>query len=277
MQHRTGLVALLAGELAAVVGLHAVGASDWASIPTSAASLVATTDLDLAMAAVRLVALALTWWCLVTTVLAVVVHARSATPIARARALRLVPAVLRTHVRRGVAGLVVGGVLLGQGAASAAPLPPGLDASSLTLPAPTDEAEALVDDLLPPGLVAAPTTVVVDAVPIGHDSWPAPSADTGAEADTDPVPPAMVAPPAATPMATTTTVDGSAGTHTVQPGDHLWSIARSQLVDAGAATDDATVAAHWRRLVAANLATLPGGDPDVVHPGHVLTLVEVAT
>jgi hypothetical protein len=58
---------------------------------------------------------------------------------------------------------------------------------------------------------------------------------------------------------------------TVARGDHLWAVARTTLADRGDSTADADVAAYWRRLIEENRDVL-GTDPDLIHPGVVLTL-----
>lgn len=60
----------------------------------------------------------------------------------------------------------------------------------------------------------------------------------------------------------------TAATVTVAPGDTLWAIAARHL-PAGA--DDAQIAAAWPAWYAANAAAI-GSDPDMVHPGQLLTV-----
>lgn len=57
----------------------------------------------------------------------------------------------------------------------------------------------------------------------------------------------------------------------VERGDHLWSIAAETLADRGEPTSDAAVADYWRQLIARNPGPV-GPDPDLIHPGAVLTL-----
>jgi len=58
---------------------------------------------------------------------------------------------------------------------------------------------------------------------------------------------------------------------TVQCGDHLWHIATETLRDRGRPTDPASVDGYWRRLIEANRHVV-GEDPDLVHPGEIITL-----
>ncbi len=60
-------------------------------------------------------------------------------------------------------------------------------------------------------------------------------------------------------------------TWTVCTGDHLWHIAAHVVATrCGHAPDEPTIQEYWKRLVAANSATVQ--DPDVVRPGQRLVL-----
>ncbi len=63
---------------------------------------------------------------------------------------------------------------------------------------------------------------------------------------------------------------GPGRSHTVQPGDTLWSIARRGL---GGGAGVADVAAYWPLVYQANAAVI-GPDPDLILPGQVLRLPE---
>lgn len=64
-------------------------------------------------------------------------------------------------------------------------------------------------------------------------------------------------------------------THTVQPGDHLWSISSTTLRDRmGRMPSDAETAAYWRTVIDHNRATLRSGDPDLIYPGETIALPE---
>lgn len=56
----------------------------------------------------------------------------------------------------------------------------------------------------------------------------------------------------------------------VQPGDHLWSLARARLEESARAPDATELDTYWREVVAANRDRL--GDPDLVHPGDTIIL-----
>jgi hypothetical protein len=57
-------------------------------------------------------------------------------------------------------------------------------------------------------------------------------------------------------------------THTVVPGDCLWSIAAARL---GRAPSVLAIDRGWRAIYAANLGVI-GDDPNLIHPGTVLTV-----
>ncbi len=61
---------------------------------------------------------------------------------------------------------------------------------------------------------------------------------------------------------------------TVTEGDHLWKIAMKTLRGQGYETEPAAVVDYWRHLIAANSEIL-NGNPDLIHPGTVLTLPPV--
>ncbi len=68
----------------------------------------------------------------------------------------------------------------------------------------------------------------------------------------------------------------SSEVHVVAPGDSLWSIAAARVVARGVAATPAAVAAEWPRWYRANAAVI-GDDPDLIHPGQVLTAPEEGT
>ena len=57
----------------------------------------------------------------------------------------------------------------------------------------------------------------------------------------------------------------------VAPGDHLWSIAEEILAEGGASPSESDVEHYWRRLIDANREAI-GLNPDLIHPGILLTL-----
>jgi hypothetical protein len=73
------------------------------------------------------------------------------------------------------------------------------------------------------------------------------------------------------------TVAASSDTYTVNPGDSLWAIAVRQVEqEIGDDQSVATVTSYWRDVVDANRATLRSGDPNLIYPGEIVILPEVA-
>jgi hypothetical protein len=106
-------------------------------------------------------------------------------------------------------------------------------------------------------------------LPVLHDLGPAPPpdpaplpvlADLGAGEGT----PAPDEPTASEPAPPTTV-------WIVERGDHLWSVAAETMAERGASSSDAATHDYWQRLIELNRDTI-GPDPDLIHPGTVLTL-----
>lgn len=60
-------------------------------------------------------------------------------------------------------------------------------------------------------------------------------------------------------------------THTVVRGDSLWRIARETLEDVSGEATGTEISNLWQAIYAAN-TDLIGGDPNLIHPGQVLTI-----
>jgi len=83
--------------------------------------------------------------------------------------------------------------------------------------------------------------------------------------------PPPVPPVAATPAGS---VPSSGRVHVVRSGDNLWRIARAEVIRTSGVPRpvDTLIAPYWRRVIAANRATLRSGDPSLIFPGEVVTL-----
>ena len=118
-----------------------------------------------------------------------------------------------------------------------------------------------------------PAEVDSGPVPLLHDLGPASEPTTRAPANA----PATAAPDAGRrevdrPGSDTREIGEVAGERwIVEPGDHLWAIAEATLADRGGPSGEAEIAVYWREVIAVNRATI-GPDPDLIHPGTVLTL-----
>lgn len=122
------------------------------------------------------------------------------------------------------------------------------------------------------GAETPPPPVVVDLGPQDTDVVP-PTGSRPILVDLGPATVVAVEPPAADDARTARSDDTATATDewTVARGDHLWEVARATLSARGDSTADADVAAYWRRLIEENRDVV-GADPDLIHPGVVLSL-----
>ena len=58
----------------------------------------------------------------------------------------------------------------------------------------------------------------------------------------------------------------------VRAGDNLWTIARAALEHGTGVVGPAAIAPYWRRVIAANTATLRSHDPNLIFPGERVVL-----
>lgn len=59
----------------------------------------------------------------------------------------------------------------------------------------------------------------------------------------------------------------------VEPGDHLWKISEAHLSEQlHREAEDPEIWPYWREVIAANVAGLRSGDPDLIFPGEVIAL-----
>ena len=273
------------------------------SLPlTSAAELETwidrTSPTVMALALVRLGALAATWYLVAATVVLVVADAAGWRRIAAVVAAAS-PRVVRHVVSRGAGvGLSVG-VLV-----AAAPLPHrlaatpagadpgptvGPDARSPTMHLlPDDDADTAAVRLLPddePSTAVPAPTATMHRVPDDEPDTatmhrvPNDEPDTATmhrvPDDSTPQAPAPSEPPAGPPgpIADGTDHGPEVETWTVATGDSFWSIAEEALAGPGPAADDRRIAAHWRRLVEANRDRLADpANPDLLLPGQELVI-----
>jgi nucleoid-associated protein YgaU len=114
--------------------------------------------------------------------------------------------------------------------------------------------------LPPPVITITPTTWPPSA---GHNPTPLHS-------------PVRIAPPAGR-VVERRVRSSEARTYVVRAGDNLWRIAQTEMAHAagGLLPDNRRVAQYWRRLIAANRATLRSGDPSLIFPGEVVALPRI--
>ena len=125
-------------------------------------------------------------------------------------------------------------------------------------------ASTLAAGVSAPGIAVAADTA--DDAPMLHDLGPAP-AEVPA-----PVPILLdLGPNEAAVVEATSEAPRPSEMWTVEIGDHLWRVAEETLADRGQAAGDAEVAAYSRQIFDMNRGAI-GDDPDLIHPGTVLTL-----
>jgi hypothetical protein len=246
-------------------GLHALGAGPL-DVPLSSADDLSTW-LDrtppevMAVAIVRLVALAAGWYLAVCTLALALTRPVGDSRVAWAVA-RATPAIVRR--------LVAGGGGFGLAAVTLVGAPSTVVAPAPSAPRPV--AASIVgaaQDPNPPtatmtrGARDVPTAVMTrlpaeDPPTIVMTRQPANDAPHASRS-----PPA---PAARHPAAT-------ASSWTVEVGDSFWSIAADTLAQAGEAPNDRRMIGYWRRLIEANRGLLlDPGNPDLLVPGQELVL-----
>lgn len=242
------LVAWVAALVVAALGLGALGSGALAaphltSPGTWPAWAAERTPVQAAFAVLRLVVVALAWYLLAVTFLAVVARAGRA-----GRLVGVVDVVTLPLVRRMVQGAVgvglVGSAVAGLGASQTSSGAPAVHTT-----ADVRLAASALSDPLPGG-------GVVRGLP--------------AEAETDP--PAMHRLPDDEEVTAPSTT--AAPEWEVAPGDHLWSVAARLLEESwGRAVTDDEVAPYWRTVVEANADRLvEPSNADLIFPGQTLAV-----
>ncbi len=252
-----------------------------------------TPPADMAIALLRLAALAAVAYLLAVTALAVLAR------VVRIRGLvavvdRISPGVVRRVVTGGSGlGLVLGGAVawlpvpdLTPGSSrpevSAVAAPPG--ATMTRLPAATATMTQAAGPTDTPASAAEPATG--EATMTRIDSPPRASATMTRLEPSPPTPPGTAAPPveaapaAYEPRPTVVTMPAAATPQIdptrwiVEPGDSLWSIAQDVMAPSpGAGLRPRAVTRYWRQLVEANRAQLVDpGNPDLLVPGQSLVV-----
>ncbi len=238
-----GFEALLVGAFraAAAGGRYAV---DWGS---PWVWLDQTAPVDAVVAIARTVGLGLSWYLLVTTLLYAWAHVAGWTGLARLLRRATLPVV-----RKAVEGVAAVSIVTSTLTA------PVLVAAS---PAFAQESQRVVEDSAvesdPAANPVGETPVVgVDYSPEAA-GWPVAGVGDGLWANVGTEAPAEAS-------------------HAVVRGDHFWSIAESHLEsELGRSVTEDEVCAYWARLVDANRSTIRSGDPNLIFPGEVITLVPV--
>ncbi len=122
--------------------------------------------------------------------------------------------------------------------------------------------------------VAAMTLTLAAGVPAGAQERgdPRPPVPVMVLADTRPAP-VMDLTPSVKPAAPSL----SPATHTVVPGDTLWSIAEDTLRAHGRTPSDADIVPYWKSLIEMNRGRLRvAAEPDLIYPGQVFELPPIS-
>ena len=261
------------GRAARGFGRHAHGASPVPSAPGRKPD--AWRGDDVALAAAWALAVVFTAWLTLTTIACLAATAGGRHTFA-ARVAAWAPPVARRTLQLALAG----SALVPSAAYATAPAPVTLHVGPggrLTAVSGTAGISQTAGDDTP--VVRSPGTTTTTstspppaAVPIGPTIGP-PSAGHN---PTPLRPPVRIAPPAGD-VAAHRVRSSAARTYVVRAGDNLWRIARAEMARAGGGVlpDDEGVARYWRRLVAANQATLRSGNPSLIFPGELVTLPRI--
>jgi hypothetical protein len=295
----TARLGLWAAALVGTLRLLAATGGGSLSIPVTSprdvrAWVAETAPPDMAIALLRLGALALAGYLLAVTVLAVAARVLRLDGLAIA-VERISPGVVRR--------LVSGGSGIGLALGAVAGVLPGLEqgprptAPTVAAAAPSaDQASAIMTRL--PAVLATMTRLATgpgtpptggsaevtmtrtgDVPPptatmtrVGPDTPPRPPAVGAAPAVHDPASPPPAIPAAVRPPPDLPIVDPSRWV--VEPGDSLWSIADEVMRRAdGSSPGERTVARYWHRLIGANRQDLVDpANPDLLVPGQRLVV-----
>lgn len=240
---RGGLLVVLLAEAGLVGALHwSAGGTE--AIPIgSLADWMRTADPAAALTSVaRLVALAIGYWLLLTTVVYALAHQLGWVGVTEAMRWITLPVVRR--VVHGVTAVsLTSAAILGPAVVSVGPAFAQEDA----VVADGDETDTTVEDQPSDGYVP-------DAA-----GWPE------VEASGDFWRPTVVEMPQA-----------ASAFHAVSDGDSMWTIARDHLRSTvGREITEDELSHYWARLVEANRDTIQSGDPDMIFPAERITLPDV--
>ncbi len=243
-------------------GLHRLGETPWLKVEWGRLGhwLEVTPPIDALLSGTRLVGLWCGWWILLSTCFYLAAGLCGASA-----ALRLASPLTLPFIRNLSARVVVGAVAISTlGTAvpvTASSNPPVVTGLWESYPAPP----AFSGGPLP---VSHPPAPLPDPRPL-----PFPGFNLVKTPDQRPQPGTE---PSIPPAPTRIERIAPGEDYHIQPGDHLWNIARRML--AGSMPTPPTnrqVAAYWVDLVEANRDTIRSGNPDLIYPGEKLVLPQI--
>ena len=258
---------LLILEVGAVLVLHLLGGREFLQVDWSNLSdwLDSTPVEDVIAAGLRLAALAIAYWLLLST-LAYVIASLSR----RAAAIRATSWMMLPPIRR----LVSRSVALSIAASSiAVPLGPAVADLSLGWRASTMAVEVDLDGVIRPRGTDVPAEEGSDdSEGTGDEVLLPPHLQSPGDPPLDNEPVAVPKPaPSAVLDPTVSHI------HKVVRGEHLWSIASQHLevVSGRINLAEREIAPYWVRVMEANRSTIRSGDPDLIYPGEQIVLPPV--
>jgi hypothetical protein len=226
-------IAWLTVEVAAVAALAKLGSRTPFAVPQDGVEqwLRTAPPTDVLVASLRWVALLGAWWLLVTTLVYLIASTTRIPGAVRAVRWAALPAVRRAVDAACAVSVVAGSVL-----------------------APTAARAATGD--------ATTSTAVRDGHTRGLASLPA-------------APPPAAAAPVPVPAAIPAPAPSSGPSVVVSPGDNLWELAAQHLAAttgrARADIGDGELAPYWMAVCEQNRDALASRDPNLIHPGEVVT------
>jgi hypothetical protein len=284
------LIAWLGGLIVGTALFHALGSGPLAAPPLDPAGwsawLAERDALIAAVAVLRLVVLALSWYLVGATTIGIAARLARAARLVRVADTLTVPFVRRLlQATLGLSlatSMVVSAMPSGslqvpveESSVSLSAMPPGssdalpsrVAASEAELRAVTaDQEEGVTLERLPPSGRPLPLELVERARERARAADGAVSAEAEGEAESVPD------------LARDAdgSIDRGVDEYVVTPGDSLWSIAEATLVADEREPDDEAVATYWRAVVEANRDALTDPEnPDLIFPGQVVRLPEL--
>ena len=252
------IAGLLVFESLTVSALHSFGSLPGFGVQWNDLLNSATRTDDAIVSGLRLVALGIAYWLLLSTMLYIAARISALPSAIRAAGWTTVPGI-RKAVDRTLAMSLTFGTLV-------APAP--ALAQSSTTPPPVEQ-------------VYQPT-----AAGFGGETETVIAADEQII-----IPPGAAIPPPEPVLPSDTPTDGpdlttipahllfdkATQTRVVQAGDSLWSISAEHLETSGVGNPtEATIAAYWIEVLSANMSDLRSGDPDLIFPGEIVSLPPLA-